>query len=264
VGNDPEFGKGRELILETHACFAGLVRGVSSGGERDAEPDLGGKLFWAGALDRTGRALVMAGNVAGAATLVATADKEAQRRAIHAGTVDFLVTSLDEALRILKNEVRKRATVAVCVGSSAAVVEAEISARGVEPDLFRDGVVRASRQEREDRGGASGAEDAPELVAWKVEAVPAVWLPKLDATALACLRPEEAMARRWIRLSARYLGRIGNTQHLVWSDRGFRMRFVERVREDAWRGSIAVRGEIEAAWPGGSKRFGFGTPAEPR
>ena len=31
------------------------------------------------------------------------------------GVIDFLVTSLDEALRILKNEMRKRTAVAVCV-----------------------------------------------------------------------------------------------------------------------------------------------------
>ena len=52
---------------------------------------------------------------AGAATLTASASAEAGKQAMREGVVDFLVTTLDEALRILKNEVRKHETVAVCV-----------------------------------------------------------------------------------------------------------------------------------------------------
>ena len=56
-----------------------------------------------------------AANIAGAASLSATADVATQKQAIRDGVVDFLVTSLDEAARILKNEIRKRQPVAVCV-----------------------------------------------------------------------------------------------------------------------------------------------------
>ena len=62
-----------------------------------------------------GRALLLAGNIAGAASLAVTADAAAQKQSIRDGVADFLVNSLDEALRILKNEVRKREPVAVCV-----------------------------------------------------------------------------------------------------------------------------------------------------
>src|SRR5215475_15725073 len=65
---------------------------------------LGGKLLYAGELDEDCRALIAAANIAGAASLCVSADARAQKRAIHEGVVDFLVTSLDEALRILKNE----------------------------------------------------------------------------------------------------------------------------------------------------------------
>ena len=258
VGNSAEFAQAHEVILQTHACFAALVRGAACG--RDGEPDLGGRLFWAGDLDETGRALAMAANVAGAATLVSTPDQEAQRHAVRAGVVDFLVISLDEALRILKNEIRKRAAVAVCVGASRQDVEGEMARRGIEPDLFREEVVRASLQERAERGTAGDAGEASELVAWRVASAPAVWLPKLDAMALACLRPEEVMARRWIRLSARYLGRLGHAEHLVWSDGGFRTRLVARLREESERGALAVRGEVETSSRRGRDRFVFGTP----
>ena len=73
--------------------------------------------------------------LSGCATLAATADLAAQKQAIRDGTVDFVVTSLDEALRILKNEIRKKATVAVCVGWRLLTVEREMLERGVLPDL---------------------------------------------------------------------------------------------------------------------------------
>ncbi len=79
----------------------------------------------------------MAANIAGAASLVATADRAAQKQAIRDGVADFLVNSLDEALRILKNQLRKRETVAVCVGLAPEAVEREMQERGVLPDLLR-------------------------------------------------------------------------------------------------------------------------------
>lgn len=94
---------------------------------------LGGKLLFAAELDERGRALVVAGNVAGAASLAASADAIAQKDAVRDGVADFLVTSLDEALRIVKNEIRKHETVAVCIGLAPDVVEREMLERGVLP-----------------------------------------------------------------------------------------------------------------------------------
>jgi urocanate hydratase len=101
----------------------------------ERETGLGGKLFYAGELDGEGRALVVAANIAGAASLVATADRAAQKQAIRDGVADCLVNSLDEALRILKNQLRKRETVAVCLGLAPEAVEREMLERGVLPDL---------------------------------------------------------------------------------------------------------------------------------
>src|SRR5438067_12822783 len=89
----------------------------------DSEADLGGKLLYAGELDDDGRALIAAANIGGAASLCATANAREQKQAVRDGIVDFLVTSLDEALRILKNEIRKRTTVAVCIGAPTAEIE---------------------------------------------------------------------------------------------------------------------------------------------
>src|SRR5947209_11758122 len=74
--------------------------------EGSDEPDLAGRLLYAGQMDEDGRALIVAANIAGAASLCATSDQQQQKQAVRDGVVDFLVTSLDEALRILKNEIR--------------------------------------------------------------------------------------------------------------------------------------------------------------
>ncbi len=105
----------------------------------DRETGLGGKLFYAGELDGMGSALVAAANIAGAATLTASDNAATQKQAIRDGVIDFLVTSLDEALRILKNEIRKGETVAVCVSKAPEEIEREMVERGVLPDLLPPG-----------------------------------------------------------------------------------------------------------------------------
>jgi hypothetical protein len=102
----------------------------------DAEAGLGGKLLYAGEMDVRGRELLIASNIAGAASLAASADPAVQRQAIRDGAVDFLVTSLEEALRILKNEIRKRQPVSVGVGVDPQTLVAAMLDRGVLPDLL--------------------------------------------------------------------------------------------------------------------------------
>src|SRR5580698_3492686 len=97
------------FIAQVDEAYTVLMEAAQPG------PHLGGKLFYAGALTEPACAVTVAANIAGAATLAASDDRHAAKQAMRAGQVDFLVNSLDEALRILKNEIRKRETVAVCV-----------------------------------------------------------------------------------------------------------------------------------------------------
>ncbi len=149
-------------------------------------------MLYAGELDRESRALIVAANIAGAASLAATADSAAQKQAIRDGVADFLVTSLDEALRILKNEIRKRETVAVCVAAAPQAVEREMLERGVLPDLLRPGSASSPAFATFLSQGAqqiqlSDLDENQTLLAWSVASAPAQWLPKLDAIALECL-----------------------------------------------------------------------------
>lgn len=247
--------------LQTWSFYSRLMRHAATVPAAH-DRGLGGQLFWAGELDPTGQSLVVAANVAGAATLAATSDRDAQRQAVRDGIVDFLVNSLDEALRALKNEVRKRNAIAVCVGAPLESIEREMAERGVQPDCFREAVLHAEEPSAFPSNKAVDPELDPmgvaALVAWRVDSAPAQWLPRLDALALDCLAPEELVARRWVLRASRYLGRLGHAGHLVESTRESAARFVERVRAEAARGAFAVRGTIEVTWKGASDQIFFG------
>ena len=266
MAQDLDHSPAQAFILETYSYYARLMRDAPLESGSDASLSLGGGLFWAGELDGTGRALVVAGNVAGAATLAATSNTEAQRQAVRDGIVDFLVNSLDEALRILKNEIRKREPVAVCIAAPLEAVAREMTERGVRPDVLREAVVRADEQARAlDQQGDSEADPmgVRALVTWRVDRAPALWLPKLDAIALDCLGPDDAIARRWLMRSSRYLGRLGQAVHLVWANRELATRMIDRVRESVEQGDIKVRGRIECMCSGtGSDLLLFGSQEE--
>jgi hypothetical protein len=233
--------------------YAGLIQFANSHPSSGQEPGLGGSLLYAGELDGPGCALVVAGNIAGAASLAASADIAKQRQAIRDGVIDFLVTTLDEALRILKNEIRKRETVAVCITQAPQVVEREMVELGVLPDLLPPGVLDAPAYKVFlDQGARQvnpvSASGSHTVLTWRVNAESATWLPKLDAIADDCLgssRTAEAWsARRWLRLSSRYLGRLAQGGRLLRCDANAAKCFLVRVREQVAQETMTVPVEI--------------------
>ena len=250
--------------------YAGLIRAANLDQSLDREQGLGGKLFYAGDLEGVGSALVVAANIAGAATLTASADVATQKQAIRDGVIDFLVTSLDEALRILKNELRKGETVAVCVSKSTEEIEDEMMERGVLPDLLPPGTLDAPRFEAFLIEGARqidpvAAGKGETVLTWCVIGAPAHWLPRLDALAGECLSGSEGQedwsARRWLRLAPRYLGRLAHGARLLRSKTGAARCFVERVRQQVENCEIAVPVEIRLSGQGDSKLHRLFPPA---
>jgi hypothetical protein len=257
LAQEIDFAAAQAFLLRTYRFYDLLMQNAPAS-PGDEPRSLGGCLFWAGEMDAEGRALIVAGNIAGAATLATVSDPDVQRRAVRDGVADFFVNSLDEALRILKNEVRKRETVAVCVAAPIEAVEHEMAERGVLPDVLRQEVTCAPEPVGM-RAGASGPEATPRaLVTWRVDRAPALWLPKLDALALECLTPDEIVASRWLQRSSRYLGRLGQVEHLVWSSREFAARMMQRVGALARDGELMVPGRVEASWAAGNDQLYFG------
>jgi hypothetical protein len=187
----------------------------------DPNSGLGGKLLYAGAIDADSRNLLYAANIAGAASLAASPDPAALRQAMRDGVIDFFVNSLEEALRILKNEIRKRQPVSVGVAADPTQLVDQMLDRGVLPDLLSRG--NCPNQTHRGRFLSQGSKEIAEaafppgsqFVTWQVDRDFARWLPRLDECAKAALPPEDRLRHRWLRLAPRYLGRLAQRERGV-------------------------------------------------
>jgi hypothetical protein len=246
------------FIAQVENAFAGLMHFAAHKKEPGhSQSGLGGKLLYAGNLDPSGRAFTVAAVIAGAATLAATADPAAAKQAMRMGQVDFLVNSLDEALRILKNQVRRRETVAVCVSLAPASIEAEMRARGVVPDLSFSqdlhGALTDARQAKPAprHENLDGDEEEKIWLTWRVAGSPALQLPKLDALALDSLAAEDHAARRWLERAPRVLGRLVQNARTLRTHPQTADEILARFRNAVSSGEIPTA--VEITWgPWGS------------
>ncbi|MEZ2346344.1 hypothetical protein [Terriglobus sp. RCC_193] len=95
--------------------------------------DWSGKLLLGLGLDETGRTRALASLAAGAASLFLEADAKQLREANHQGCLTFAVTTLDEALRALKNEIRQGRGITVGLAGDPAQWLREMVERGFLP-----------------------------------------------------------------------------------------------------------------------------------
>jgi hypothetical protein len=219
-------------ITAVYARYAALTS-LSSGRGRD----LGGSLLLYSGLDREGIVVAMAANVAGAASLGIEPDAARAKQALRAGVCDFVVNNLDEALRILKNEIRKRRGVSVVLTAEKDAAVAEMVERGVQPEVLTFPV-----QELTERGApvlAASVEDDLVPVYWEIAREPLRWVATVDALASASLHRADARAR-WIEGSPRYLGRIFAGQRFLRMTDAEADAFVGAIRDAVKRGAIPV------------------------
>ena len=90
--------------------------------------------------------------------------------------------------------------VAVCVAAAPSQVGAELSERGVQPDLLRNGAGAALES-----GGARVIEPAPFPTDQRMVILP-VGADGVEQRTLDLIPETDHAARRWLRLSQRYLG----------------------------------------------------------
>ena len=107
-------------------------------GEQHFGGDLSGKLIVSGGMGGMGGAQPLAATMTGAAFLGIEVDPERIKKRMKSGYCDFMVNSLDEALRILKNAVRKKEAISVGLVGNCADVIPELAERGVVPDILTD------------------------------------------------------------------------------------------------------------------------------
>lgn len=172
---------------------------------------LGGKLLLRSRLDADGIASVVGASIAGAVSLCVDDDASRLREGLRAGLIDFVVANLDEALRILKNEIRRALPVSVGLTTDPVTSIGEMIKRGLQPDLL-SGVQADNFVEH----GALAVPDDPSpdpetsLVEWTVAESPAQSMARIAqfaANALDPARIDTHARRRWLQQAPRYLGR---------------------------------------------------------
>src|SRR5437588_5068069 len=119
------------IIQGTFETFAAAAA-KSFGGE------LAGKLIVSGGMGGMGGAQPLAATMTGACFLGVEVDPERIKKRLRTGYCDFMVNSLDEALRILKNAIRKKEGISVGLVGNCADVIPELAERGVLPDILTD------------------------------------------------------------------------------------------------------------------------------
>src|SRR5579862_144198 len=122
---------------------------------------LGGRLVASGGLGGAGGALALAATMHGAAFLGIEVDPERIKRRLKSGYLDVMVNDLDEALRILKNAVRKREAASVALVGNCAEVIPALARRGVVPDLLTDQTAARNPMEGYVQPGRATGKSAP-------------------------------------------------------------------------------------------------------
>lgn len=213
-----------------------------------AADGLGGKLVVAAAFEQTESELALGATLAGAAFLGVEPDPDAIKRAMRAECCDFMVNNLDEALRILKNELRKRKPVSIGLLGQPADVFREILERGVLPDVLASAGIPDASEDVAGRqvdaafqtlretgsigidfaGGhrsEAGVVEAEEIVgAWSdangmsaaVTDGNAERLKAADLLALNELPGDDRMRRRWLELAPKYFRRDLPLARVMW------------------------------------------------
>jgi urocanate hydratase len=129
---------GSWIYIGSQGILQGTYETFAAAGRQHFGGNLSGKLIASGGMGGMGGAQPLAATLTGAAFLGIDVDPERIKRRVKTGYCDVMVTDLDEALRILKNAVRKREAISVgLVGNCADVIPA-LARRGVVPDLLTD------------------------------------------------------------------------------------------------------------------------------
>src|SRR6201987_4509204 len=114
---------GSWIYIGSQGIVQGTFETFSAAGEKHFAGDLAGKLIVSGGMGGMGGAQPLAATMTGAAFLGIDVDPERIKKRLKTGYCDFMVTTLDEALRILKNAVRKKENVSVgLVGNCADLI----------------------------------------------------------------------------------------------------------------------------------------------
>jgi urocanate hydratase len=179
-------------------------------GELLARSDVwGGKLVFTCGDGASATGLPAAVSIAGGTTLVLDSDSATVKAVFRSGGIDFVVNTLDEALRVLKNEIRQHKPLSVTLIAAIEPTLAEMTERGFVPDLRLD--VSSSQ--------------TTELTAWlasrswsvhEFTAETTVALRALDTRLLDAMPPDDSIRRAWLKRITHYQRPTAGGLRLLW------------------------------------------------
>lgn len=130
---------GSWIYIGSQGIIQGTYETFAAAGEKAfGTSDLAGKLIVSGGMGGMSGAQPLAATMTGACFLGIEVDPERIKKRLKSGYCDFLANSLDEALRILKNSLRKKEAISVGLVGNCADVLPELVSRGVVPDILTD------------------------------------------------------------------------------------------------------------------------------
>lgn len=214
----------------------------------DTAEGLAGLLLTCVGFSREGTEMALATVISGGTFLGIDPSSEHLKAAVRNGSCDFMVNTLDESLRVLKNELRRKKALSVgLLGDAAAIVSAMIE-RGVQPDLVAE--IGASNREpalltliergavnvTADATNRSPAGDLPEVV-WTATGL--ADLRRMDEIAFQQLPADDSIRRRWLQHAPAYFHRQRPLQRVL----GMQPEEMARLAE-AFKNAIAA-GELQ-------------------
>jgi len=201
-------------------------------------PGYGGQLVFTCGDACSATGLPVAVSIAGGTTLALDPDASAVKATFRQGGIDFVVNTLDEALRVLKNEVRQHKPLGVGLIADVQRVLAEMAARGVLPDLYvsldapsdllfvasepSEGIGKEHLHLTRSEGIAA---PTPQLTAWLAghnwseyihPSTPENPLRTLDAQLLAGLPQDDAVRRTWLQRISHYQRPTPGGSRVLW------------------------------------------------
>lgn len=129
---------GSWIYIGSQGIVQGTFETFAAAGEKHFGGDLSGKLIVSGGMGGMGGTQPLAATMNGAAFLGIDVDPKRINKRLKTGYCDFMVNTLDEALRILKNAIIKKQNISVGLVGNCADVIPELAERGVVPDILTD------------------------------------------------------------------------------------------------------------------------------
>ncbi len=165
-----------------------------------SQSEWGGQLVLSAFAGAASTGFATAASLAGAASLTVDSDAAAMKTHFRDGAFDFVVNTLDEALRALKNEIRQKRAIALGLIGDPALLCAEAIERGLAAAVVLAAHEQSTQTEKAlvtDRGlilrNAGDSFPSPDLSRWLKKRD---WVPELsDDSALH----QDAIRQRWHR-----------------------------------------------------------------